>query len=412
MLSIIRSSWRRFSFSSMHNLQMAALLALLAVASAEIVGEVQGNAVGLFATISDVALDLELIEGAVSNDGRRVSLVLAARPKGKLGAVPDLWLATVDDKGAVQKWRPLLPDLTAVGGSPDKRLALKRIVIGMSDRSPEQVIVAVNQAGRTPLLMAFRPGSPSDVTRLPVVVPGVEPEFQAVVETATGRLFAVGNVGPKFLSAEIRPDGTTVAQRVLTTPAVVIEDVQPTLDGGLIVIGRQAAMSKEAASDDALPLWMGKFSSKGDFERETKLSGRSPSIASLSNGDFVVSLFQAQARTQDLEVRVLDRDLRQKWTKTVVTGQAPTAPAFQVAAMASGGFVVAGAKDRGLWVTEFGPKGEVIWTDAKTPAPPEMEMVFNLKLLSSRQSTYVAYTAFTAADREQRQQVRLARLTR
>ena len=56
----------------MRKLQMAALLALLAVASAEIVGEVQGNAVGLFATISDVALDLELIEGAVSNDGRTI----------------------------------------------------------------------------------------------------------------------------------------------------------------------------------------------------------------------------------------------------------------------------------------------------------------------------------------------------
>jgi hypothetical protein len=410
MLSITESRWRLFRSGSTQMLGMAALLALVAATSAEIVGEIQSKALGPIATISDAALDLELIKGAASSDGRRVTLVMAARPKGKLGAAPDLWLATVDDKGAVQKWRPSLPDLTAVDGSPDKRLALKRIVIGMSDRSPEQVLVAVNQAGRTPLLLAFRPGSQSDPTRLPVVVPGVAPEFQAVVETDTGRLFAVGNVGPRFLSAEIRSDGTTVAQRVITTPAVVIEDVQPTLDGGLIVIGRQAAMSKEAASGD--PLWMGKFSSKGDFEREVKLSGRSPSIASLSNGDFVVSLFQAQARTQDLEVRVVDRDLRQKWTKTLVTGQAPTAPAFQVAATAAGGFFVAGAKDRGLWVAELGATGDVIWTDAKTPAPPEMEMVFNLKLLSSRQSTFVAYTAFTAADREQRQQVRLTRLTR
>jgi hypothetical protein len=392
---------------------LAASLALLTATSMPTTAEIRQNrAMGLFATLSDATLDLELIKGTVSDDGRRVSLVVAARPKGKLSAAPEFWLATVDEKGATRKWRPSVPDLTAVDSSPNKHLAMKRIVIGMSERSPEQLLVAVSQPGLTPILMAFAPGSQGDPTRVPVVMAGVTPELQAVVATSTGRLLAVGNAGPNFLTAEVKPDGTTVSNRVLSIPAVVIEDAGPTPDGGLIVVGRQASARKAPSGAEALPLWMGKFSAKGDVEREAKLDGRSPSITALSNGDFVVSVFQLQGRTQHLEVRLLDRDLRQKWTKTLVTDQPPTAPAFQVAATAAGGFVVAGAKDRGLWVAELSATGDVVWTDAKVPTPPEMEMVFNLELLTSRLSTYVAYTAFAATDREQRQEIRLVRLAR
>jgi hypothetical protein len=127
-------------------------------------------------------------------------------------------------------------------------------------------------------------------------------------------------------------------------------------------------------------------------------------VTELSGGGYAVVTHAAGARGFDVTLRRLGPDLREQWSKPLASDQLN--PAFDVASVPSGGFVVAGSRDRGLWLTHYDANGGVVWTEHRPPQPPDAEMIFNMKLLAHGETFALAYTAFRTEGREQRQVVR------
>ena len=76
---------------------------------------------------------------------------------------------------------------------------------------------------------------------------------------------------------------------------------------------------------------------------------------------------------------------------------------FRAAAVPSGGFVLAGVKDRGPWRSRIGASGAEVWTDAQDPRTrKEVEIVASIDLLARGDRLAAVYTAFTVEDRRQK----------
>jgi hypothetical protein len=308
-----------------------------------------------------------------------------------------MWLATFAPGREVVRTALTLPGADAAAGPAARR---GRRVLGD---------VAATRDGR--LAFALAPGpNPSSIALLrtdareleaarPVVMPSPDVDVQQLVQTTGGQLLALGVANNRPFVAEIAGDGKTAWQQPIAADPALIDMGRPTRDGGVIVVGRRGL------NVDAQEVWIAKLSARGALERSMTVAARGGAVAPLAGGGYAVVTHAAGARGFDVTLRVLTDDMRERWSKSLVADQVN--PAFDVAGTPSGGFIVAGSKDRGLWVTNYDVEGRVIWTDHRVPQPPDVEMVFNLQLIARGDTFVLPYTAFTLEGREQRQSVRV-----
>jgi hypothetical protein len=365
--------------------------AVLAVHAADIPG-LQGRA-----ALAAPDLDFELREAALSTTGSDLWVVASARPRGKPTGVESMWLATFAPGRDVVRTALALPGADASAGAaarPGRRL--------LGD-------VAATRDGR--LAFALAPGpNPSSIALLrrdareleaarPVVLPSSDVDVQQLVQSTGGQLLALGVANNRPFVAEIAGDGKTVWQQPIAADPALIDMGRPTRDGGVIVVGRRGL------NVDAQEVWIAKLSARGGLERSMTVAARGGAVAPLAGGGYGVITWAAGARGFDVTLRAITDDMRERWSKSLIADQVN--PAFDIAATPSGGFIVAGSKDRGLWVTNYDADGGVIWTDHRVPQPPDVEMVFNLQLIARGDTFVLPYTAFTLEGREQRQSVRV-----
>jgi hypothetical protein len=211
------------------------------------------------------------------------------------------------------------------------------------------------------------------------------------------RLIALGTVSNRPLVAEITTEGKTIWQQTLDAEPVIIDSARATRDGGVIVLGRRGSVTQE--------VWVAKLSAKGSLERSVTFPARGGAVTELAGGGYAVVTHASAARGFDVTLRLLSVDFSERSNKPIASGQLN--PAFDVAAAPSGGFVVAGTRDRGLWVTQYDSGAAVVWTDHRPPQPPDVEMVSDLKLLERAGTFVLAYSAFATEGREQRKVVRV-----
>jgi hypothetical protein len=176
------------------------------------------------------------------------------------------------------------------------------------------------------------------------------------------RLIALGTVSNRPLVAEITTEGKTIWQQTIDAEPVLIDSARATRDGGVVVLGRRGS------SSGSQEVWLAKLSAKGSLERSITLPARGGAVAELTGGGYSVVTHAAAARGFDVTLRLLSEDLTERSNKPIASGQLN--PAFDVAAAPSGGFVVAGTRDRGLWVTQYDSGAAVVWTDHRPPQPP------------------------------------------
>jgi hypothetical protein len=367
------------------------LLANIAVAQPSIPG-LKGRA-----SLIAPEFDFELREAAATPAGD-VWAVVVARPRGKPTGVESFVLASFRVGGEVTRTDLQLPGVELAAPTGARRRSPRRVVEDIESLGDGRVVLAL-AAGTNPASIVIKRAGVTELDApqpLPFA-PGTD--IHELVALADGRLLAVGTSGTRPIVAEITAEGKTVWQQQISADPVFVDAARATRDGGVVVLGRRGQ------SVESQEIWIAKLSPKGALEHSVTYAARGGTVCELSGGGFAVVTHAVGTKGFDLTLRLLGSDLRERSSRPLLSDQLN--PAVDIAPVPSGGFVIAGSRDRGLWVGHHDASGTVIWNEHREPQPPDVEMVFNLKLLAQRDTLALAYTAFTTVDREQRQAVRV-----
>jgi hypothetical protein len=375
-----------------------AIVACVAVSTLVVSAEIPG-VLGR-ASLANSELDFELQASAVAPDGQALWFVTTARPKGQVRGDGSLVLATVDARNQLTQSALVLGPPVAAADQLNPG-APRQLVEGMTFDAHGDLLIAVGR-GRAPAAIVKVPTATrrADAAR-PLQLSTADFDLHELVRLTDGRVLAFGIVEDKLFAAELADNGRVAWQKTLPVPTGVVEMAAPTSDGGAVVLARRG--------QDTPPgeVWVGKLSPKGDVERAITFPGRRGSVAALREGGYALVTSLPGARGFDVMLRVLDRDMHERSSTRLATDQVN--PGFSVVAAPREGFIVAGAKDRGLWASQIAADGRSLWTEARTPAPPEAEMVFNVQLRAAGDTLFLPYTAFTLQGREQRQSIRVVK---
>ena len=277
-----------------------------------------------------------------------------------------------------------------------RRGAPRDVVKDMEVAADGRVVLALPRWGDPPSIALVSAASKSLDTPRALEL-SRDADIQKLVAVGR-RLIALGTVNNRPLVAEITTEGKTIWQQTIDAAPALIDSARATRDGGVIVLGRRGSVSQE--------VWLAKLSEKGSLERSITFPARAGAVTELAGGGYAVVTDATAARGFDVTLRLFSGDLKEQSNTPIASGQLN--PAFDIAAVPSGGFVVAGTRDRGLWVTRYDSGAAVVWTDHRPPQPPDVEMVSDLKLLGRSGTTLVlAYSAFVTEGREQRKVVRV-----
>lgn len=348
-------------------------------------------------TLSDADRDYELRAVALSAGGATTEIIMAARPKGRPTGAESLVWASVDAAGRVlSQQNPLAPLSAAEAARSLRDPAAGSGLAFLRDRG---FLLLTAAGGGLRLVRLARPNEPAAVREINV---GAAPTVGRVLAAGDERLVLVGSVGDRPLVTAVNAEGKTVAEYAPSAEGMTAVGVAFEPDGNVVVAGEQGIFPSATA-------WVGRVSPRGVVLARNSFTGRPTDIARGSDGTYVVLIERSGPEGSEILLKALAPDLRELWTRTLMSRQRIAIP-FRVAPVATGGYIIAGVKDRGLWVSRVKADGAEVWAEAHDPsASPELEMVSNVELTSAQDVFVTAYTAFVVVGREQREVVRAVR---
>jgi hypothetical protein len=353
-------------------------------------------------TLSDPARDYELRAAALSPDGATIHMISAAYSKGRPSDSVSLIWTIADASGRVVSQRDplaMLPPADAASlaaSGPDAGTGLALTSDGGA------FLVLQNSTGDVRLVRLPR-ATESAIARV-IDVGGRAPVIRRVLTTPTDHLLLVGSVGTQPLVATLSTDGKVLTRYELHEDVMTIVSAVVDADGGAVVVGEKGVFPDATT-------WVGRLSARGDVLKTTEFPGQPADIARGGDGTYLVLIEKTGAAASEMLAKGLGPDLAERWARSLVTG-VRGGTSFRASPVRTGGFIVAGTKNRGLWVSRLKADGTEAWTDASDPASsPEMEMVSHLELVSARDIFAAAYSASVVVGREQRRVARAIRFT-
>jgi hypothetical protein len=349
-------------------------------------------------TLESPGQDYELRGAAMAMDADGVWAAVAARPRGRLGGAEQVLMTMIT--GARGVARPLI-DLAS-----DNRIALppaRHAIRGMAAAGDAQVLTGLShRAGG--MTLAILDGKSGEIAQARTLAfQSGQPEIARFAPLTGGRTLVIGTLGTRPFLSEVSAAGGIVWERVLAQDHVNLDAAAATSDGGAVISGRVGL------DPEATRVWVAKVSQRGELERHAEFTGWVGNVAQGVDGGFLLVTTE-RGRDAQVTLRGLSPNLDQRWTSAMPAGQ-PSTPSYRVAPVPSGGFIVAGVKDRGLWVSRIDAAGKTVWTEARVPTPPQVEAAINVELLSQRDVFIVVYTLFAVDGKEQRQLVRAIRFS-
>ena len=217
-----------------------------------------------------------------------------------------------------------------------------------------------------------------------------------------GRVLLGGSLGSGAWLGEIDLDGAVLRQFTLPAPELSVTDLELLAGGEVLALGESGTAQQSRA-------WLGRLTPAAKVLAKALVEGRPTAMARATDGSYAVLANKTGKDGFSVVVTLLTKTLEPRSTRTLVAGQLME-PDFRIVGAASGGFLVAGIRDRGLWISRIGQDAEEVWTQARTPAKtPDMEIVSRLRLMSGNGEYAVVYSAFAVRDRTQRRVVRAVR---
>ena len=120
-------------------------------------------------------------------------------------------------------------------------------------------------------------------------------------------------------------------------------------------------------------VWVGLYDAAGAMKSDVTFPGRYGKVARSPDGGYVVVYDRSNVNTQEIRLKGLGADLKELWdTQLLVTG--PNFSDFQIAALARGGFAVAGGQEGRPWLTVVDAAGRPAATLQTTPAERSLDL--------------------------------------
>lgn len=350
-------------------------------------------------TVSDPESDYGLRGATLSGNGTKAELIMAAWPKGRRSESESIIWATVDSSGRVSSKQNAFGTL-----SPAAATSLIGHVpasgIGFVFARNRELLLLPKANGGLRLVQLARSDKPALIRD--VNIEGRSLIVRRVVAKNNDHFVLLGNVGAQPVIVTVDIDGKTIMEHTLQEEGMTIVSALFEPDGNTLIVGQQGTSINPIA-------WIGRVSSRGEVLTKTTFTGRPTDIARGHDGNYVVLIERGSADGSEILMRSLAIDLSEQWTRSLVNRQKLVIP-FRLAPVGTGGFIVAGIKDRGLWLSRVKSDGAEMWTEAHDPlASPELEMVSQVELASTQDVFVAAYTAFVVVGREQREVVRAIR---
>jgi hypothetical protein len=348
--------------------------------------------------LADAERDYELRAAALSAGGATTEIIMAARPKGRRPGAESLVWASVDAAGRVLSQQNPLTPLSAAEAA-GMSLGDPAAGSGLAFLRGRGFLLLTTADGGLRLVRLARPNDPAAVRQINI---GAAPTIRRVLTAGDERLVLVGSVGAKPLVTAVNAEGKTVAEHAPGAEGMTAIGAAFETDGSVVVAAEEGRFPNTTA-------WVGRVSPQGVVLARKSFPGRPTDIARGSDGTYVVVVDRSGPEGSEILLKALAPDLGELWTRTLVSRQRVAVP-FRVAPVTTGGYIIAGAKDRGLWVSRVKADGAEVWTEAHDPlTSPELEIVSHVELTSAQDTFVTAYTAFVVAGREQREVVRAVR---
>jgi hypothetical protein len=288
-------------------------------------------------------------------------------------------------------------ELRAITATPDGEL-----LVGVSERDsldPRATTISrlllwtVNASGeriRETELQVSSAGKPATTATIRDVV-AINRDALILVDVVGGRpgIVRVDSAGKQILTRELLPAGRSVTltdlvalggdrfvaigHENLNTLQVAIDAAgnvlwEKTQDRGrmdLLVDGVAApsgtVLVANSGQFDALrsgpsDVSVARYGATGEISGEVQFPGRYGSVARSSDGALAVVFDRSSANSQDIAIKSLSPDLKEVWT-TDVLKSTPSFSDFDILALPSGGFLVAGSEAGRAYLARFDAQG-------------------------------------------------------
>lgn len=209
---------------------------------------------------------------------------------------------------------------------------------------------------------------------------GLQPE----IKTLEGRLAVFG------------PDNLISQSQFALTSAINMQDKHWILWGERITDGQHNS-------------WLVQIDPTGAITKQAEFDGKPLEMVQADNGD--IGLLSYQVTNDGYTVSLLSlaaQDFSLNWKKTLLVEQG-IAPRLSIQ-ITKDGFMLAGVKQRGLWLQHVDLKGNIKWTYNRQPTDTEqLEMISSFKFESVQEAFFVAYTAYIVVGRTQYEVTKLIR---
>ena len=391
----MRAVWRVFG---------VAVLATLVVAGG--VRRASAELPGVLGTVrvSDPARDLTLLEATTSADGASTWLLVASRPRNQRTASPDLQLILVDAKGASAPI-PLPALRPPVGADPFAAPPRQRVIHGLVLGPDGQPVLGLARSHLPVSLLPITSSGKAAGTPVPIRLK-TDADLVGLARLSKGTLLMLGAVGVRAMVAQVSPDGAVAWERdIPTTAPLRLEEAWATPDGGAVLFGRSGRDAQNAQ------LWVGTMTPTGEITAQSFLPGFDGTLARLPDGQVAVVVDQVDAQLFDTRLSRLSPSLAEQGSAPLIENHIAAGMTRVVPAGSAGHVLVAGVRDRALWVTRLDARGQPVWTETRPMDPQKPELVDGTTLLARGNVAVLAYGANVLENRSLHQQIVVLRLS-
>ena len=347
------------------------------------------------ASIAEPELEQELKAAAIAPDGSLIWAVVGARPKGQLGGPQTLFLHALDSNGKQLRRFDLGPlVLQEEGGRP-------RVNVDGIAASPDGTLYLVssrpNGTVRWLVFDANQP-EPKDNSILALSRPNLE--IQNLLRAQDDAFLLLGSSTAQALAAKISASGEVAWEQTFDESGdVFFEGALAPQSSFLLAGGRSVGKTIAEIS-------ISEVDGAGKLIRTESFPGSYATVAS-SAGQYAAVYAKSGPEGQEVWVQGLTNQLGLSWARKIFS--LPLALRFDIEAVTGEGYIVAGVKERELWVSKISQDGTPVWTHTRAMAPPDFAMFTSVALLPAQEGFLLACTVLTVQGREQRQSVKLIR---
>ena len=215
-----------------------------------------------------------------------------------------------------------------------------------------------------------------------------------------GNFLIIGSAGSAPLLAAVDIAGRVRQRHVLDDIDAAAVAAVPMPDGSI------AALIEKGTPEEPRYV-VALVQPAGAAVQRVEQAGRPLDLAVGAQGQLLALVERRGVSGRDLLALAFSAGLQPLWQRTLYSEVGPLSR-FRALGTARGDFVVAGRKDRGLWVSRLSGNGAESWTSWTNPRQsPELEITLDVDMARSGDDILLGYSAMVVRDRRQSAVVRV-----